>query len=146
MEISKDILIQYADLQQECKEVRMKIEQLEEQIRKIESEGTVIDKVTGGVGGLQSFRIEGFPYPQYSRKKTLLHTRQAILAELEMELLETLNQVEEFIASIKDSHMRRIITLRIIDGLTWNEVARKMGGNNNENNVKKAYQRFIDAN
>lgn len=146
MEISKDILIQYADLQQECKEVRMKIEQLEEQIRKIESEGTVIDKVTGGAGGLQSFRIEGFPYPQYSRKKTLLHTRQAILAELEMELLETLNQVEEFIASIKDSHMRRIITLRIIDGLTWNEVARKMGGNNNENNVKKAYQRFIDAN
>ena len=88
MSISKEILVQYADLQQECKEIRIKIEQLEEQIRKIESEGTVIDKVTGGTGGLQSFRIEGFPYPQYSRKKTLLHTRQAILSELEMELLE----------------------------------------------------------
>ena len=141
--VSKEILIQYSDLQQECKEVREKIEKLERQIAKIEADGAVVDKVRGGLGGLQSFKIEGFPYPEYSRKKTLLYARKATLSELEMELLETLNEVEEFIASISDSHIRRIVNLRVIDGLTWNEVARKIGGNT-EDSVKKAFYRFME--
>ena len=143
MAISKEILTQYSDLQHECKEVREKIEKLEKQIEKIESDGNVIDKVRGGDGGIQSFKIEGFPYPEYSRKKTLLYARKATLSELEMELLETLNEVEEFIASISDSHIRRIVNLRVIDGLSWNEVARKIGGNT-EDSVKKAFYRFME--
>lgn len=141
--VSKKILVQYADLQQECKEVREKIEKLEKQIDKIESEGNVIDKVTGGLGGLQSFKIEGFPYPEYSRKKTLLYARKATLSELEMELLETLNEVEEFIASVKDSHIRRIISLRVVDGLSWNKVADRIGGGNTEGSVKMVFQRYM---
>lgn len=141
--VSKEVLIQYSDLQQECKEVREKIEKLERQIAKIEADGAVVDKVRGGLGGLQSFKIEGFPYPEYSRKKTLLYARKATLSELEMELLETLNEVEEFIASISDSHIRRIVNLRVIDGLSWNEVARKIGGNT-EDSVKKAFYRFME--
>ena len=143
MAISKEILIQYSDLQQECKEVREKIEKLEKQIDRIENEGNVIDKVRGGDGGLQSFKIEGFPYREYSRKKTLLYARKATLSELEMELLETLNQVEGFIASISDSHIRRIVNLRVVDGLSWNEVSRKIGGNT-EDSVKKAFYRFME--
>lgn len=141
--VSKEILIQYSDLQQECKEVREKIEKLEKQIAKIESEGSVVDKVRGGEGGLQSFKIEGFPYPEYSRKKTLLYARKATLSELEMELLETLNRVEEFIASISDSHIRRIVNLRVVDGLSWGEVARRIGGNT-EDSVRMAFNRFIE--
>lgn len=141
--VSKEILVQYTDLQQECKEVREKIDKLEKQIDKIEREGEVIDKVTGGLGGYQSFKIEGFPYPQYSRKKILLCERKTTLIELEMELLETLNRVEEFIASVKDSHVRRIINLRVVEGLSWNDVARIMGGNT-EDSVRKAFERFMD--
>lgn len=143
MAISKEILIQYSDLQQECKEVREKIEKLEKQIAKIEADGVVVDKVRGGDGGMQSFKIEGFPYPEYSRKKTLLHARKATLSELEMELLETLNQVEEFIASISDSHIRRIVNLRVVDGLSWGEVARRIGGNT-EDSVRMAFNRFME--
>ena len=143
MAVSKEILIQYSDLQQECKEVREKIEKLERQIEKIESDGAVVDKVRGGDGGLQSFKIEGFPYPEYSRKKTLLYARKATLSELEMELLETLNDVEIFITSIKDSHIRRIVNLRVVDGLSWNEVARRIGGNT-EDSVRKAFERFME--
>ena len=61
-----------------------------------------------------------------------------------MELLETLNQVEEFIASIKDSHIRRIISLRIVDNLSWNKVADHIGGGNTEGSVKMAFQRFME--
>lgn len=142
--VTKEILTQYADLQQECKEVRGKIEKLERQIEKIERDGNVIDKVRGGDGGLHSFKIEGFPYPEYSRKKTLLYARKATLSELEMELLETLNEVETFIASVKDSHMRRIISLRIVDGLSWNKVADHIGGGNTEDSIRMSFNRFME--
>lgn len=143
MAISKQILIQYADLQQEVKEIREKINKLEEQIDKIEQQGSVKDKVMGGEGGWQPFQIEGFPYPEYSRKKTLLYARKATLSELEMELLETLNDVEMFISSIKDSHIRRIVNLRVVEGLSWQKVADRIGGNT-EDSVRKAFDRFIE--
>lgn len=144
MSVSKEVLVQYTDLQKERKEVREKIEKLEKQIETIENNGNVADKVLGGDGGLQSFKIEGFPYPEYSRKKTLLYMRKATLSELEMELIETLNEVEEFITTIKDSHMRRIISLRVVDGLSWNKVADRIGGGNTDDSVRKAFDRFME--
>ena len=140
--VTKQILIQYADLQQEVIEIREKVEKLEQQIDKIESEGAVIDKVMGGEGGLQPFKIEGFPYPEYSRKKTLLHARKATLSELELELLETLNEVENFISSINDSHIRRIVNLRVVEGLSWRKVADRIGGNT-EDSVRMTFERFM---
>ena len=146
MAVSKEILNQYTNLRKECKEVREKIDKLEKQIEKIEDEGAVIDKVRGGEGGLQSFRIEGFPYPEYSRKKTLLFARKAKLSEIELDLLEKVNMVEEYISSLSDSHIRRIISLRVVEGLSWNKIAIKMGGNNTEDSVRMSYNRFIENN
>ena len=142
--VSKEILIQYSDLQEEVKEVRERIKKTEKQISRLEEDGNVIDSVCGGNGGIQHYKIEGFPYPEYSRKKTLLYARKATLASLEMELLETLNQVEDFIARVDDSRMRRIITLRFIDNLSWNKVADRIGGNNTEDSVRKAFTRFME--
>lgn len=146
MSVSKEILNQYTNLRKECKEVREKIDKLEKQIEKIEDEGAVIDKVRGGEGGLQSFRIEGFPYPEYSRKKTLLFARKAKLSDMELDLLEKVNMVEEYISSLSDSHIRRIISLRVVEGLSWGKIAIKMGGNNTEDSVRMCYNRFIENN
>lgn len=142
--ISKEILTQYSDLQEEVKEVRNRIESTEKQIAKIEEDGNVIDTVSGGTGGIQHFKIEGFPYPEYSRKKSLLYVRKATLVNLELELTETLNQVEEFIAGVEDSRIRRIITLRFIENLSWNKVADRIGGGNTEDSVKKSFYRFME--
>lgn len=142
--ISKEILIQYSDLQEEVKEVRERIERTEMQIAKIEEDGNVIDTVSGGSGGIQNFKIEGFPYPEYSRKKTLLYARKATLASLELELMEMLNQVEEFIASVDDSRMRRIITLRFNDNLSWLKVAERIGGNSTADSVRMEFNRFME--
>lgn len=142
--ISKEILIQYSDLQEEVKEVRERIEKTEMQITKIEKEGNVVDTVNGGSGGIQHFKIEGFPYPEYSRKKTLLYARKATLASLEMELLETLNLVEEFVASVDDSRMRRIITLRFNDNLSWFKVAERLGGRVTADSVRMEFNRFME--
>lgn len=144
--VTKEILTQYSDLQKEIKEVRQRIEKTEKQIRKMEKDGTVIDKVMGGEGNMQPFKIEGFPYPEYSRKKNLLYSRKAILANLEMELVETLNQIEEFVASLDDSRMRRIISLRFVENLSWQQVAVRIGGNNTENGIKSVFHRFMEKN
>lgn len=142
--ISKEILIQYSDLQEEVKEVRERIVKTEKQIAKIEEEGSVIDTVTGGSGNNQHFKIEGFPYPEYNRKKTLLYARKATLASLEMELLETLNQVEEFIASVADSRMRRIVNFRFIENLSWNQTAHRIGGNATADSIRMEFNRFME--
>lgn len=142
--ISKEILIQYSDLQEEVKEVRERIEKTEKQIAKLEEDGNVVDSVSGGNGGTQHFKIEGFPYPEYSRKKTLLYARKATLASLEMELMETLNQVEKFIASVDDSRIRRIITLRFNDNLSWYKVAERLGGKCTADSVRMEFNRFME--
>lgn len=142
--VNKQVLKQYTSLKAEAEEVRRRISDLEEQTKRIEKGGLVVDKVMGGNGGNQPFRIEGFPYPEYSRKKTLLIARKHTLEMLEADIDNKLNEVHEFLSTIEDSITRRIVTYRVVDGLTWEEVAMRMGGSNNENNVKKTYQRYID--
>lgn len=156
--ISKEIIIQYCDLQEEIKETRERkdklcdqITKLEKDIQKIEEEGTVKDKVRGGLGGIQNFNIEGFPSAEYDKKRTqllqkriLFNQRKSTLDVLEFTLLETLNEVQEYINSIEDSRMRRIVSMRVVDSLSWNKVADRMGGGNTEDSVKKAFYRFMD--
>lgn len=142
--VTKKVLNEYIDLQKEIEETRDKIKRVESQIEKLEKQGVVFDTVSGGKGGIQHFKIEGFPYPEYSRKKTLLYARQTTLTNLELELMETINDVEMFITQIDDSFMRRIINLRFIEKLSWGEVAKRMGGANNEDNIKKAFYRFME--
>ena len=157
MAISKEILVQYADLQQECAETRDKITRLKEQIEKLEirikeiEDGEIVkDKVKGGLGGIQNFNIEGIPIAEYERartnllsKKLMLNNRKSALEIQEFDLLQMTNEVEEFIHSLEDSHMRRIINLRVIEQLSWNKVADRMGGNNTEDSVRKAFDRFL---
>lgn len=146
IKLIRDILIQYCDLREEVKDLHRRINDLERQITRIEAEQCVKDTVKGGSGGIQHFVIEGFPYPEYNRKKTLLRIRQANLEASEMALLESLSEVEEYIQSISDSRIRRIIRFRIVDDMTWAKVSINMGGNTTDESVKKEYQRFIDKN
>lgn len=155
--VSKEILNQYIDLQKECEEVRRKIDDLEVKIPKIQKRideieaGEIVkDRVRGGMGGMQSFNIEGVPTEEYERRKTELLTKKLLLSQrkntlelLEYELLQQTNDVELFIRSVDDSRLRRIINLRFVEKHSWNEVADRIGGGNTEDSVKKAFQRFM---
>lgn len=142
--MTKDVLKQYADLLREVSEVEERIAKTERELRKIIDEGEVTDVVRGGEGGIQHYKITGFPVVDYERKRRLLSTRKITLLSLKAEIDETLNSVYEFIASIESSHERRIITMRIIDKLSWRQIAQVMGGNNTEDSVRKAYERFLE--
>lgn len=143
--ITKNILNQYIDIQKEIEEINKKIKRTEYEIAQIEKDGAVADSVSGGTGGTQHFRVEGFPYPKYSQKKNLLYIRKATQESLKIELEETQNEVEKFIATIEDSQIRRIINLKFIEKLTWRQVAIKIGGGNTEDSVRMIFNRYMKA-
>lgn len=147
--MTKDILAQYCDLQEEIKDLRKRIERLENQIERIEEDGCVTDSVTCGKKGkkpLGTFIIRGFPNAEYSHKKTRLYLNKAQLENAEFELLETTSEVEDYIQSLTDSRMRRIIRFRFLDTLTWYQVAMKIGGRTTEESVRKEFDRFMEVN
>lgn len=142
--MNKDILIQYCDLQQEISELQERKAKLEKQLKLFMDGGTVTDMVTGGAGGIQHFKIEGFPIVAYDRARNALQKNIQRIENKYTELLELQNETEEYIESIGDSRMRRIVRMRFIDKMTWNQVASRIGGNNTEDSIKKAFYRFID--
>lgn len=143
--ISKEILIQYSDLQQEIIELQEKKKKLEKQFKSFLDGGTVTDMVTGGNGGIQHFKIEGFPVVAHEKARNALQKNIQKIEDKYTELLELQNEVEEYIESIEDSRMRRIIRMRFIDKLTWNQVADNIGGGNTEDSVRMAFNRFIEG-
>lgn len=124
--MDKNVLIQYCGMIEEIKDLRKRITDTEKNILKITEEGTVKDTVSGGMGGIQHFVVEGMPVSELQRKKILLNKRKAMLIEKENELLELTNQAEEYINSIEKSELRMIFRFYYIDGMTWVQVAHKM--------------------
>lgn len=143
--MDKDILVQYTDLQEEIRDIRRRAERARGQMERLETEGTVLDAVKGTRqdGTFGSIRIEGFPYADYEKRRRSLQSYLLKLAEMEEKLLELTNQAEEYINSIEDSRMRRIVQYRIMDRLSWHEVADKMGGKATSDSCKKYFERFL---
>lgn len=141
--LRKNVLAQYVDLVQELKEVEHRIEDTKDKMRRLEEEGEVTDTVKGGEGGIQHYTITGFPSRDYSRMKTLLLTRQAIQNSLKSEIEQSINEVQEFIAHIEDSRDRRIVTMRVIDRMSWRQIARNLGGPNTEDAARMAFERIL---
>ena len=139
----KNVLAQYVDLVQELKDVENRIEDTKGKLRKLEEEGEVTDTVKGGEGGIQHYTITGFPSRDYSRMKTLLLTRQAIQNSLKSEIEQSINEVQEFIAHIEDSRDRRIVTMRVIDRMSWRQIAKNLGGPNTEDAARMAFERIL---
>lgn len=66
-----------------------------------------------------------------------------ILEEQQRDYLRRQVEIERFVGTIDDLYMRRIISYRFIDGLTWRRTALKMGGGNTSDGVRMACNRFI---
>lgn len=148
--VSKEILAQYTDLQQEIKYIEQKLDILQNRQAEIEK-----NKRHSSVKA----STKEFPFTEHNVKTdgyvglTTVSARSlsgAINKEIRSlesryeKLLEVTNDVVDFIESIEDSHMRMIITYRIIENYSWGQVADVMGGGNTEDGVRKAFVRFIE--
>ena len=128
----KYLIGQLNDLKAEIEEKEIKIQELQKEIEKMNKSNYLeSDSVSCGKKGKKSLgtvRITGFPYPYYEKKKELLEKRISNLADRQQELLELITVIEEKIEEVSDSRTRRILELRYIEGLSWVQIANKVGG------------------
>jgi len=153
--LDKTILIEYADMKEEIKDLRRRIEANRREIERLQKT-VVIDSVSCGKKGKKTIRtvkIEGEPTAAISRKENALKRKLAMLEMLEADLLEKQNEVEEYIQQIEKSELRIMFRLYYIDDLTWYQVAMQMNQTfpkrrvkYTEDNCKQRNKRFFDKN
>lgn len=151
--MDKNILIEYADMKEEIKDLRRRIEQNKKELSRLNGQ-IVMDSVSCGKKGkkpLGTVKITGRPVTAVSRKESLLNKRIRRLEELEEELLELTIQVDEYIETIEKSELRIIFRLYYIDDLTWYQVALRMNQNfpkrkvkYTEDNCRMRHNRFLE--
>ncbi|MDD6742219.1 MAG: hypothetical protein PUE22_01740 [Roseburia porci] len=144
--MEKNILRQYDSIKKEIGETNRRIQSAKDKLRRIEESESVVDSVSGGYGGTQHFKVEGFPCREYSKQKNILIARTAQLEELQLQLINTQAAVETYIYSIPDSECRRIASFRYIDNLSWRRTAEQMGPGYTEDACRKALDRYIQKN
>ncbi len=87
------------------------------------------------------FTISGYDYDTYYNKLNRLERKLNRKIEGLIDLVE---ETYEYIDSIEDSLIRQIITLKYVNGLTWEQVAASIGGNNTADSVRMMCNRFLD--
>ena len=78
-----------------------------------------------------------------ARGAALLKRRQAWEAAQLRRLVAEYDRLTQYIFSVKDSWMRQILTRRYVDGMSWVQVAARLGGGNTADGVRKAHDRFL---
>lgn len=124
--MNKEILSQYQHIVNEIYELGIHIHKCEDALAKLIEEGTVIDKVSGGVGGIQGFKIEGFPLAEYERRRRILQRKSDKYFSLQTELEELSYEIECDIEEIPNSRDRRIMRMVFLEGMTQQQVADEM--------------------
>ena len=82
-----------------------------------------------------------FPYTQHTVSiRGVPPDLAALKAKKEAEKAE----IEQFIQSLPNSKLRRIVKYRVIHGMNWEQVAAKMGHRVSVNSVKHDYYRIFD--
>ena len=116
--------------------LKLEIEELTGRIRRIENalsgRAARIDGMSW-MGGQKD--LVGDLVPQLSDlRDQLAKSREAAMAEC--------TQLQAFIAQIDDSQIRLIFTLRYMDGLSWHQVAWRLGGNTADS-VRMVHNRYL---
>ena len=114
--MDRTILIEYADMKEEIKDLR----------RRIEKDKRALEKLKKGRKSLGTTKVEGKPRLIIELKTNAYIKKIDQLERLETDLLEKQTQVEEYIQQIEKSKLRMIFQLYYVDGLTWEMVAMKM--------------------
>lgn len=71
--------------------------------------------------------------------------RQQLEAKIERCIREQ-QKLEAYIESIPDSFIRQIFTCRFVQGMSWRQVAFRLGGSNSAGNVRMLCYRFLKKN
>lgn len=138
--MDKHILDQYIDA---C----ALIEETEKDIQKLrQKKRTVIQTNVSGSNpehpyNPQHFKIQGTTFT--FREDSQLRMEEKLLEKRKEDAEKIKTRVEEWMNKIP-VRMQRIIRYKVFEGMTWQQVAKKMGRKATEISLKKEYQRFFE--
>ena len=137
--VDKSILYQYIDACELIKDTEREIERIRNRRQEV-----VTDKVKGSSYdfpfGQVSYIIRGIPYDAQNQKS--LERQEQILEERKAAAEAIKLQVEEWLVTVP-LRMQRIIRYKVFEGMTWAQVAVRMGRKATADSVKKEFQRFM---
>lgn len=138
--MDKHILDQYIDACALIEETKKDIQKLRQKKR------TVIQTNVSGSNpehpyNPQHFKIQGTTFT--FREDSQLRMEEKLLEKRKEDAEKIKIQVEEWMNTIP-VRMQRIIRYRVFKGMTWQQVAKKMGRKATEISLKKEYQRFFE--
>lgn len=99
---------------------------------------------------LGSTKMDGMPHNVSATRTTenyatALADIQEILEQNITEYTQQCLEAEHFIASIDDSMIRQIVTMRYVEALQWDQIAAKIGGGNTADSVRMLCHRYLDS-
>ena len=126
--MDKNILEQYIELKVEIQDLHDRIDSDQRRLARIEKEGVVSDTVKGTRedGTFGPIKITGYPVPVHDRVENMIKKRVAKLHILEDDLLDAVNEVDDFIEKIPESDLRMMFRFKYLDDMTWAAVAINM--------------------
>ena len=118
------------------REIEMDERRLEELEAKLQPGGQNLSGMPHGTGVVDKLGI-------YVAE--IADLRDIIAAKRKQCIVER-SRLERYIAGISDSLMRQVFTYRFVDGLSWEQVAARIGGGNSADSARKMCRRYINRN
>ena len=146
-------------LNKEVKQYEKQLAQLEAELKEDCAE---LEMLRAGMDGLHSMNMDGMPHgsgvsnpvestvaqimtlEEALRGKHEAATRlKALIAARHTVIVLERDRLEHYIASIDDSNIRRMFTLRFVERMSWDRVSAGMGAGYGVDAVKKTVYRYI---
>ncbi len=137
--MDKHILDQYIDTCAMVEETEKDIQELKKKKK------TIVQTNVSGSNpehpyNPQHFKIQGTTFT--FREDSQLRMEEKLLEKRKEDAEQIKTRVEEWMNMIP-VRMQRIIRYKVFEGMTWQQVAKKMGRKATESSVKMEYQRFM---
>lgn len=115
------------------------IEHLQRQLEELEclAEGTT-QMITGMPHGSGTSDKVGRYAVRIADLRSMIDNRKA-------RCWDELNRLNAYIDGVEDSLTRQILTLRYVNGLSWQQVADSVGGGISSDGVRKIQQRYLNS-
>lgn len=115
--------------------------------REIEEEKRKLAELEAAATGCTA-KITGLPHVGGAHDKigdlAILIAEQRDLIDLKVrQSVVEYNRLNRYIASVEDAQMRMIFQLRYVRGMSWQQVATRIGGGNTADGVRKAHDRYL---
>ena len=89
-------------------------------------------------------KIEGIENDSDKYENHIINIELRRVRRMQDETDEALSEIRQNVDEIEDEYIKAIITYRFINGMSWRQVAFRIGGGNTEDSVRKAYARYVD--